>query len=83
MPIDEVVRQLNRFLIGWSNDFKTGDPRKSFHHLNRFVENRMYQFLRRRSRRPFKPPEGTVWYDLIHKVLKVVYLKGLAVHALR
>ena len=75
LPIDEVVRQLNWFLIGWSNYYKTGDPRKAFHHLNRFVENRMVQFLRRRSQRPFKRPEGVGWYDLIYKVLKVRYLK--------
>jgi len=25
-PINEVVRELNWFLTGWSNDFKTGHP---------------------------------------------------------
>jgi len=70
-PIDEVVRELNWFLIGWSNYFKTGHPGKSFRSINHFVLTRMYRFLRRKSQRPFKLPEGTSWYHFIFKILKV------------
>jgi RNA-directed DNA polymerase len=75
LPIDEVVRQLNWFLIGWSNYYSTGESKPSFHHLNRFVQNRMYQFLRRRSQRSLNLSDGMGWYDLIYKVLMVRYLK--------
>jgi RNA-directed DNA polymerase len=71
LPIEEVVRRLNRFLIGWSNYFKTGYPRESFGKLNSYVMWRMYQFLSRRSQRPFKLPEGMSWYHLIFNVLGV------------
>jgi RNA-directed DNA polymerase len=71
LPIDIVVSRLNHFLIGWSNYFGTGYPRHSFRSLNAYVLERMERFLRRLSQRPFKPPEGTSWYHLIYKVLKV------------
>jgi len=70
-PINEVVRELNWFLIGWSNYFKTGHPGRSFRSLNHFVLTRMYLFLRRKSQRPFKLPEGITWYHFIFKKLMV------------
>ena len=71
LPINEVVRRLNRFLIGWSNYFKTGYPLESFGKINSYVMWKMYQFLSRRSQRPFKLPEGMSWYHLIFNVLGV------------
>jgi RNA-directed DNA polymerase len=74
LPIEEVVRRLNQFLVGWSNYFGTGYPRYAFRSLNAFVQQRMRQFLGRLSQRPFKPPEGMSWYHLIYKELKVKQL---------
>ena len=71
LPIGVVVRRLNWFLIGWSNYFKTGYPRSAFRSINAFVLERMFQFLKRRSQRPFKLPEGMTWYHLVFKVLGV------------
>ena len=70
-PIYEVVRELNWFLIGWSNYFKTGYPGRAFRSLNHYVLTRMYLFLRRKSQRPFKLPEGITWYHFIFKKLMV------------
>lgn len=70
-PIKEVVRELNWFLIGWSNYFKTGHPGRSFRLINHYVLMRMYRFLRRKSQRPFKLPEGITWYRFIFKMLQV------------
>jgi len=74
LPITEVVRRLNQFLVGWSNYFGTGYPRHAFRSLNVFVQMRMIQFLGRLSQRPFKPPEGMSWYCFIYEVLKVKQL---------
>ena len=35
-----------------------GYPRAAFRKLNGFVRDRLFQHLRRRSQRPFRPPQG-------------------------
>jgi RNA-directed DNA polymerase len=83
-PIGIVVRELNWFLVGWSNYFGTGYPSKTFGSLNAHVQKRMIQFLHRLSQRPFKPPEGMSWYKFIYEKLKVHRLKAKTrVQALR
>jgi len=74
LPINEVVKQLNQFLVGWANYFKTGYPRKEFNSLNHYVLWSMYRFLKCRSQRPFKLPEGSSWYHFIFKRLGVYQL---------
>ena len=71
LPIKDVVCRLNRFLVGWSNYFRTGFPGKLFKKINSFVMWRMYLFLSRRSQRPFKLPVGTTWYKFIFEKLGV------------
>ena len=67
LPIDEVVRRLNLYLRGWSNYFGKGYPRQAFRSINTHVQSRMIQFLKRQRQRPFRPPEGMNWYELIYK----------------
>jgi RNA-directed DNA polymerase len=74
LPIDEVVRRLNMYLRSWSNYFGKGYPRMAFRSINYYVLSRMIQYLRRQSQRPFRPPAGTSWYDLIYKELGVYQL---------
>ena len=57
-PIPEMVEEINRHLRGWANYFSFGYPRKAYREVNWYVTQRMYQHLRRRSQRPFQPPEG-------------------------
>ena len=84
VPIGQVVRELNRFLIGWSNYFGKGYPSKTFDMLNNRVQTRLWRLLHRRSQRPFKPPEGMSWYEFIYKRLRVYQLKAKTrVQALR
>jgi len=71
ISIDVIVKQLNQFLIGWANYFKTGYPRHAFNSLNHYVLWSMYRFLNRRSQRRFKLPEGISWCDFIFKRLGV------------
>jgi RNA-directed DNA polymerase len=58
MPIPQVIAELNQVLRGWANYFRPGYPRMAFRAVNRFVTDRLYRHLRRRSQRPFRPPEG-------------------------
>jgi RNA-directed DNA polymerase len=74
-PMEEVVRKLNRFLVGWANYFRTGYPRRAFSAINQYVLQRMTMFLKRQSQRPFKLPEGTSWYQVVYKTLGVYQLK--------
>ena len=74
LPIDEVVRRLNMFLRGWSNYFGKGYPRKAFREINEYVSSRMIQYLKRQSQRPFRPPEGMSWYELLYEKLGVYQL---------
>ena len=74
LPIGMVVRRLNRFLIGWSNYFRTGYPRQAFRVINQFVQEQLIWHLKRRSQRSLKPPKGMSWYTFIYDRLGVVQL---------
>jgi len=61
-PIRLLVHEVNRHLRGWREYFKLGHPRQAFRKIGWFVRERLVRHLRRRSQRPFRPPEGTTWY---------------------
>jgi hypothetical protein len=65
-PIPELIQGLNRHLKGWKNYFDFGYPRVAFREINTYVRDRLTQHLRRRSQRPFLPPEGVSYYEQIH-----------------
>jgi RNA-directed DNA polymerase len=62
MPIDEMIGQLNRLLVGWKNYFRHGYPRLAFRQVNWFVFQRLVGHLRRRSQRAYRPPAGVSFY---------------------
>ena len=57
-PLPALVADLNRHLKGWANYFRYGYPREAFRAINRYVRCRVAGHLKRRSQRPFRPPEG-------------------------
>jgi RNA-directed DNA polymerase len=61
-PIPVLVFEINRHLKGWREYFKLGHPRRTFRKIGWYVRQRLIRHLRRRSQRPFRPPEGTTWY---------------------
>ena len=67
-PIPQLVEGLNRHLKGWKNYFDFGYPRVAFGEINSYVRDRLTQHLRRRSQRPFRPPEGVSYYEQIQRV---------------
>ena len=72
-PIPKLVRELNVQLTSWANYFKLGYPRKSYRLINSYVRERLTIHLRRRSQRPFRPPEGRTYYEHLQR-LGLVYL---------
>ncbi len=61
-PIPTLIGEINAHLRGWSNYFAWGYPRKAFREINRYVRQRLYHHLSRRSQRPWRPPPGTTYY---------------------
>jgi RNA-directed DNA polymerase len=72
-PIPALLTELNRHLLGWANYFGYGHPRRRFREVNWYVRKRLTVHLRRRSQRPFRPPEGTTFYRHL-QTLGLVYL---------
>lgn len=72
-PLPELIEELNRHLSGWANYFSYGYPRQGIRQINRYVRQRLTQHMRRRSQRPFRPPEGVSYYEHF-KRMGLVYL---------
>ena len=66
-PVPQLIEELNRHLEGWKNYFDFGYPRVAFGEINSYVRYRLTQHLRRRSQRPFRPPEGVSYYEQIQR----------------
>lgn len=62
-PIHEVIKGLNTFLEGWGNYFSFGNPSKAFDAINTHTQDRLYNFLQRRSQRGYKKCEQKSWYQ--------------------
>ena len=73
VPMPDLVMGINRHLVGWARYFSFGYSRKAMRSVNWFVRNRLIGHLRRRSQRPFRPPDGRSFYKHL-KVLGLVYL---------
>ena len=67
-PIPQLIEELNRHLKGWKNYFDFGYPRQAFREINSYVRDRLMQHLRRRSQRPYRPPEGVSFYEQIQRL---------------
>jgi RNA-directed DNA polymerase len=72
-PIPALILGLNRHLDGWSNYFSFGYPRMAMRQINSYTRKRLSKHLKRRSQRPFRPPEGMSLYRHLSD-LGLVYL---------
>jgi RNA-directed DNA polymerase len=61
-PIPVLIGEINRHLRGWKEYFGLGHARRALRKIDGYVRQRLIRHLRRRSQRPFRPPEGTTWY---------------------
>ena len=66
MPIKDVVEQVNAHLRGWLGYFSKGYPASVRWDRVRVAEGRIVGHLRRRSQRPFRPPEGVSFCQHVH-----------------
>jgi RNA-directed DNA polymerase len=63
MPIPLLIDRINRQTAGWGTYHQKGRPFRQFFKINTFVMLRLIGHLRRRSQRPYRPPEGTSWWQ--------------------
>lgn len=73
VPVKILIEKVNRQLKGWSQYFSFGYPRKAMRTINWYVRSRLIRHLRRRSQRPYRPPEGVSYYQHLKK-LGLIYL---------
>ncbi len=73
VPLPLLIESLNVHLRGWANYFSFGYPRVAKRQINRFVRERLVCHLRRRSQRPYRPPDGVSFYHHLSD-LGLVYL---------
>lgn len=66
LPPVDVVANLNRFLRGWLTYYGYGHRKQARWDLVRFTEQRVVRHLRRRSQRPYRPPEGVNPFQHVH-----------------
>lgn len=62
VPLPQMIGEVNKQLRGWANYFRFGHYQRTFHKVNWFVNERLYRHLKRRSQRPWRPPEGLSGY---------------------
>jgi RNA-directed DNA polymerase len=65
VPIIELVEQANRQHRGWKQYFSYGRPRRAYRAINAFTVARLTKHLKRRSQRPFRPPNGMTYYGFL------------------
>lgn len=73
-PIPKLIEEVNQQLTGWAVYYGNGRSRPAFRRMNWFVLQRMVRHLKRRSQRPYRPPEGVSWYAHFYKQLGLVQL---------
>jgi RNA-directed DNA polymerase len=76
-PIPTLIGELNRHLKGWANYFSFGYPSSAYCEIERHVQGRLIQHLRRRSQRPYRPPQGEPWLQHLAR-LGLIRLSGTA-----
>jgi len=72
-PIPDLIGEVNQHLRGWANYFRFGYPRAAFRYVNWFVRERLIRHLKRRSQRPFRPPQGVSLYEQLGR-FGLIYL---------
>ena len=81
LPVQEVIDNVNRFLVGWGNYFSFGYPRVSFKKVDWYVQNRFRRFMRTRSHRHCRHLDGPSLYRALQSE-GLVYLHKRAVNSL-
>jgi RNA-directed DNA polymerase len=59
--IRDVIAELNPILRGWSNYFRTGNAAHKFVQIDRYVERRLCDLMRKRYGRHLRPGQWETW----------------------
>jgi RNA-directed DNA polymerase len=81
-PVQEVIGNVNRFLLGWGNYFAFGYPRLAFKKIDWYVQTRFRRFVRTRSQRRCQHLDGPSLYQALRSN-GLVYLHERAFNSLR
>lgn len=73
IPVPALIAGINRHLLGWASYFSFGYPRMAKRQINNFIRERLMRHLKRRSQRPYCPPEGVSYHKHLSE-LGLVYL---------
>lgn len=68
VAIDEMVRDVSRWMKSWGSYFRHGYPGEAFLELTWFASERLRRHLRRRSQRPYRIPEGESFYGHLQRL---------------
>lgn len=61
-PTSDVIADLNRTLHGWANYFSLGFCQPAYHRIDHYAQQRLILFLKHRSQRGYRRPNGCSWY---------------------
>jgi len=81
-PVEEVIGNVNSFLLGWGNYFAFGYPRLAFKKIDWHVQTRFRRFVRTRSQRRCQHLDGPSQYQELRSK-GLVYLHNRAFNSLR
>ena len=81
MPLQDLICRVNRQTRGWVAYHRLGRPWRQFWKLNTYIECSLIRHLRRRSQRPYRPPEGVTWWQHLTQDLGWVPLTTAPVKA--
>ena len=54
VPVDDIVRDVNRFLRGWAGYFRYGNSARQFNNINLYALNRISRFVAKRHKRSWR-----------------------------
>jgi RNA-directed DNA polymerase len=67
LPLEEVILQANKVLIGWGNYFKLGYPKVAFNDVNYYILHCFIRFMKNRSQRHARHRSDESWYKYFRR----------------
>jgi RNA-directed DNA polymerase len=68
LPVQIVIRNVNRFLNGWGEYFQLGHPSQAFRDMDYYVQYKVIEHLKRRSQRGYQKSKRCSWYKYLEKL---------------
>lgn len=68
LKFTEVIRRLDKFLIGWGNYFSKGYPSKSLAKVSSYTERRLIRHAKRRSHKGYRMKGSRKWGEFLKEM---------------